>query len=110
MYNAAAQFAAVTVASDLIEVFKEVYGDTRIEELQSLDKALREIAERAEREFASCDALPENRRQVLAEAIAELAIAREAADDQNLIDMTNALKRAAGRINALVVDVMTNMG
>ncbi|MGA3251300.1 MAG: hypothetical protein ABSD12_24630 [Paraburkholderia sp.] len=110
MYNPAAQFTAVTVASDLIAVFNKVCGDAKIDDFASLDNALRQIAVRAEREFGSCGALSENRRQVLAEAVAELATAREAAGGQKVIDMTNALKRAAGRINTLVVDVMTNTG
>jgi hypothetical protein len=110
MYNAAAQSIAVTVASDLIAVFNKIYGDTKIDDFASLNSALLQIAARAEREFGSCDALSENRRQALAEAVEELAVAREAAGDQKVINMTNALKRAASRINALVVDVMTNMG
>ncbi|MEX3689318.1 hypothetical protein AB3X91_39750 [Paraburkholderia sp. BR14263] len=110
MYNAAAQSTAVHIASDLAEVFNKVYGNIKIDDFASLDTVLREIAVRAEREFGSCGALTENRRKLLVDALAELAHAHEAARAQHLIDMTNALKRAAGHINALVVDVMTNIG
>jgi hypothetical protein len=46
---------------------------------------------------------------MLSDALSELVTAREAADRRDLMNMTVALKSAAGRVNALVVDVMTNL-
>ncbi|MDN4066234.1 hypothetical protein, partial [Ralstonia solanacearum] len=102
--------AAVNVASDLSPMFNKVYGDVDIEDFASLDKALHQIALRAQNEFSACGSLTESRRRALNDAAAEVEAARASAEVGNLVDMTNALKRAVGRLNALAVDVMTNMG
>jgi hypothetical protein len=45
-----------------------------------------------------------NRRKLLVDTLAELAAAHDAACAQNLIGMTNVLKRATGHVNASVVE------
>lgn len=82
----------------------------KLEDRAELDTSIRQTVARANLEFDSSGALTKIRRQMLADAVSELATAREAVNEQNLVNMSNALKRATGHINALVVDVMTNMG
>ncbi|MFL9945789.1 hypothetical protein PQR68_07355 [Paraburkholderia agricolaris] len=109
MYNAIAQTVAVKVADDLVNVYNKVFGTLALGDCANMDKSIREVVARANREFEARGALTESRRQMLSDALSELATAREAADGQDLMNMTDALKRAAGRVNALVVDVMTNL-
>jgi hypothetical protein len=109
MYNAIAQTVAVKVADDLVNVYNEVFGTLALADCANLDKSIRDVVARANREFEACGALTEPRRQMLSDALSELLTAREAADRRDLMNMTVALKRAAGRVNALVVDVMTNL-
>lgn len=110
MYNGIAQSAAVKIANDLLSIWNRVFGTMVLGDCAILDKSLRDITARANREFEACGALTESRRQMLSDALNELVTAREAANGQDLMNMTSALKRATGRINALVVDVMTKVG
>jgi hypothetical protein len=109
MNNGIAQSVAVKAADDLISIWKRVFGTLALGDCAILDKSLRDIAARANREFEACGALTESRRQMLSDALSELVTAREASNRQDLMNMTSALRRATGRINALVVDVMTNL-
>lgn len=110
MYNGAAQRSAVAVASELADVFNHLYGNVEKADAGRIHMALRAAWVRAEREFTAAGALDESRRKLLSEAEAELQVARVAAENQQPGDAINALKRAAGRINALVADVMGKMG
>lgn len=110
MYNGAAQRSAVAVASELADVFNQLYGNLEKADAGRIHMALRATWGRAEREFTAAGALDESRRQLLSNAEAELQVAHLAAENQQQGDAINALKRAAGRINALVADVMGKMG
>ena len=109
MYNGIAQSVAVKVADDLVGIYNKVFGTLALGDCAILDRSLRDVAALANREFDACGALTESRRQMLSDALSELVTARGAADGRDLINMTSALRRTAGRINALVVDVMTNL-
>ncbi|SDG42614.1 hypothetical protein [Paraburkholderia phenazinium] len=110
MNNGIAQSVAVKAADDLISIWNRVFGTLALGDCAILDNSLRDIAARANREFEACGALTDSRRQMLSDALSELVTAREASNRQDLMNMTSALRRATGRINALIVDVMTNLG
>lgn len=112
MYNGAAQRVAVEVASELVDVFDRLYQNqnVKIDDFVWFEQSNREIVARADREFTAAGALDTSRSQLLTEATEELEIAREAANNEKLTDMTNALKRSAARVNVLVVGIMGKLG
>ena len=59
MYNGIAQSVAVKIADDLVGIWNRVFGTLALGDCVTLDKSLRDVTARANREFEACGALTE---------------------------------------------------